>query len=329
MNLKCKNLLITGGAGFIGSHFIRLFLNRFGNVNIINLDNLTYASDINNYSEFEKNSNYKFIKGDICDYNLVLKIFDIYEIDGVINFAAESHVDKSIKSPDLFVKTNINGTHNLLKISYDKWMIKPFKKKKKFVDARFHQVSTDEVYGSIISGSFSEDSKYLPNSPYSASKAAADMLVRSYNITYGLNTTISISSNNYGKGQNIEKFIPTVVNSIKNNKNIHVYGDGKNIRDWIFVEDNCNAIILIFVKGKSGDVYNVGGGTELNNLQLIDILFDIISKKYNVVKKIKFVKDRYGHDRRYSLNTKKIRDEIGWINETDFKKNLEKIIFDL
>ena len=290
MKVRSKNLLVTGGAGFIGSNFIDFFLDKYKNTNVINLDNLTYASNLNNTNSFVNNNNYKFVKGSICDKKLVQNIFDQYNIDSVINFAAESHVDNSIINPKIFFDTNINGVFNLLEICKLNWMNKPFLTKNKFKHARFHQVSTDEVYGSIDVGSFTEENKYMPNSPYSASKASADMIVRSYNKTFGLNTTISISSNNFGQHQNNEKFIPTVINSIINDNYIPVYGDGLNIRDWINVKDNCKAIELIFNKSLSGETYNIAGKNELTNLELIDIIYEIIknsSIKYKSINKIK------------------------------------------
>ena len=312
MKFKCKNLLITGGAGFIGSNFINYFLSKYNDTNIINLDLLTYAGNLENTSSFSSNPNYKFIKGDICDPVLVKEIFNHYKIDGVINFAAESHVDNSIKNPDIFIKTNIEGVFNLLNVCYKKWMDGPFNPKSNNKGFRFHQISTDEVYGSIKNGSFTEKSKYSPNSPYSASKASADMLVRSYNKTYGLNTTTSISSNNFGPNQNNEKFIPKVIESLRNSKPIPVYGDGLNIRDWIYVEDHCKAIDIIFRNSTDGNVYNVGGKNELTNLELIHLISKIIKTKTKAKKIINFVKDRYGHDKRYSLNIDKIEKDFNW-----------------
>ena len=330
MNLISKNLLVTGGAGFIGSNFIKYLLSKYNNLNIINLDALTYAGNLNNLKSIEKNPNYKFIQGNICDKDLVNDIFLKNQIDGVINFAAETHVDNSILNPDVFVKTNVNGVFNLLNVAYNFWMKNPFQVKNKFKLARFHQISTDEVYGSIDKGSFTEQSRYAPNSPYSASKASADMIVRSFNRTYGLNTTISISSNNFGSNQNNEKFIPTIINSIINNKSIPVYGDGKNIRDWISVEDHCSAIDLIFNNSISGQIYNVGGCNELTNLEIIQkihqAIINIKSEYSNNDLKIQFIKDRYGHDRRYSLDISKIKKDLNWCKLTDFNESIIKMI---
>lgn len=326
---RCKNLLLTGGAGFIGSNFIKYFFEKYDKTNIINLDALTYAGNLKNLSSIQNNGRYRFIEGNICDKDLVEKIFSKYEIDGVINFAAESHVDNSILNPDIFIKTNINGVYNLLSTAFKYWMDKPFKVKDKFKNSRFHQISTDEVYGSINSGSFSEESKYSPNSPYSSSKASADMIVRSFNKTFGLDTTISISSNNFGPNQHKEKFIPMIINSLLENKKIKVYGDGNNIRDWIYVIDNCKAIDKIFCEAKSGKVYNVSGENELNNLELIDIIYELMSKYVEVHKQIEFVKDRFGHDKRYSLSQEKFKRELHWEHQINFKISLEKYITNL
>ena len=322
MKFRCSNILITGGSGFIGSNFIEYILNKYHDLKVYNLDNLTYAGNISNTYQFNQNKDYTFIKGDICDGSLLKDIFNQYKIDGVINFAAETHVDNSIKNPNIFAKTNILGAMELMKAACEYWMDKNYTYKKDFQNSRFHQISTDEVYGSINKGSFGETDNYRPNSPYSASKASADMLLRSFNITYGLNTTISISSNNFGKNQNNEKFIPKILNCIRSNSEIPVYGNGTNVRDWIYVDDNCRAIDTIFNKGKSGSTYNVGSEIELTNLQLIELIHEIIKIK----PKIKFVKDRPGHDFRYSLNCEKIRKELKWKPEYKIKKSLSKYI---
>ena len=313
MKFNSKNLLVTGGAGFIGSNFIDYFLNKYNDTNIINLDLLTYAGNLNNLRLIENNERYKFIQGDICDTELVKNIFLNHKIDGVINFAAETHVDNSIINPEIFIKTNVNGVFNLLNTAYKFWMHKPFHAKEKFNFARFHQISTDEVYGSIDEGSFLEGSSYKPNSPYSASKASADMLVRSFNKTYGLNTTISISSNNYGPNQNKEKFVPKVIDCLVNNNAIPVYGDGKNIRDWIYVEDHCIGIDKVFSNSITGQTYNIASKHELSNLEIIDIISKLLNKK----SKINFIKDRYGHDRRYSINIDKIKNDFNWMPRSD------------
>ena len=334
MNFRANNLLVTGGAGFIGSNFIEYILEKYQKINVFNLDLLTYAGNLKNTSKFCDNPRYTFIQGNICDYSLLKQLFSENKIDGVINFAAESHVDNSIKSPDIFIKSNINGTYNLIRCCYENWMQSPFMFKEEYKNSRFHQISTDEIFGSIIKGSFNEDSKLNPNSPYSSSKASADLLVRSFNKTYGLNVTTSISSNNYGLNQHKEKFIPVVINSILENKEIPVYGNGSNVRDWIHVDDNCNAIDLIFNIGLSGQTYNVASGVELNNTELVKIIYnqilnnEIVSKRIDKLK-IKFVNDRFGHDFRYSLNTKKIREQLNWKpNLTKFSTNIENIIID-
>ncbi len=323
---RCKNLLITGGAGFIGSNYINYILNKYEYVNIYNLDKLTYAANKKNILKFDNNDRYKFILGDICDESLLKSIFEEYEIDGIINFAAESHVDNSISNPDLFVQTNILGVHKLLKVAYLVWMDSPHNVKKKFFNARFHQVSTDEVYGSIKKDSFTENSPYLPNSPYSASKAAADMLVRSYFKTYGLNTTISISSNNYGLNQNIEKLIPKIIFSLKNNKKVSIYGDGSNIRNWLHVTDNSIAIDLIFNFSQNGESYNIGGDDELTNLSVYKKIYFEIFNDTDYNKKMAFTKDRPGHDYRYSINSQKIKDHFHWKPIRNFKDEIKKII---
>ncbi len=324
MKFRSKDLLVTGGAGFIGSNFINYLLKKYDSLKIYNLDLLTYAGNLENTNLFKDNPNYFFIKGDISNEGLVQSLFDEYEIDGVINFAAESHVDNSIVNPEVFIKTNINGVFNLLNISYKNWMSSNFKLKNKFKHSRFHQISTDEVYGSIIDGSFSEKSQYRPNSPYSASKASADMLVRSFNKTFGLNTTISVCSNNYGKNQNKEKFIPTIINSLINGKSIPVYGDGLNVRDWINVKDHCEAIEKVFNNSSSGETYNVGANNEISNLELIDKIYFDLKKKYKIEKKIKFIDDRFGHDRRYSLSTSKIFNDLNW--EAKYKMEIDEIL---
>tara|TARA_Y100001954_G_scaffold239581_1_gene315987 strand:- start:7846 stop:8823 length:978 start_codon:yes stop_codon:yes gene_type:complete len=317
-----KNILVTGGAGFIGSNYIDFLIREKKGLFIVNLDKLTYASNVDFIKKFESNKNYQFIQGDINDKKLLIKIFKHYKIDGVINFAAESHVDNSISSPEIFIKSNILGVYSLLEVCMKFWMKKPFLPNAKFKNARFHQVSTDEVYGSIQNGSFSEKDKYSPNSPYSASKAGADHLVRSFNKTYGLNTTISISSNNFGNLQNEEKFIPKIIKSIKENKAMTIYGNGLNVRDWIFVEDNCEAIDIIFRNGKSGNSYNVGSGNEFSNIEIIDLISKITSRRV----KISYVEDRYGHDFRYSLNFTKISDELGWKPKSIFHERIKKYL---
>lgn len=324
---RCKNLLITGGAGFIGSNYIDYILNKYEKINIYNLDKLTYAGSKKNILKFEDYKGYKFIQGDICDEVLLKNIFKNHQIDGVINFAAESHVDNSISNPNLFVQTNIVGVHKLLKVAYLSWMKSPHKRKEKFANSRFHQISTDEVYGSVIEGSFTEKSRYLPNSPYSASKAAADMLVRSYFKTYGLDTTISISSNNYGPNQNIEKLIPYIINCLKNHKKVSIYGDGLNVRNWLHVIDNAVAIDLIFNNSDSGQSYNIGSDDELTNMMVFKKIYSQIFSDNNYYKKINFIEDRPGHDFRYSLDCEKIKTHFNWKPVFNFNDEIKKIIY--
>ena len=320
MRFRSKNLLVTGGAGFIGSNFIKYILEKYKNVNVYNLDLLTYAGDLRNTDDFSDNNRYRFIKGDICDNELINKIFNQFLIDGIINFAAESHVDNSIENPDVFIQTNILGVYNLLNSAYKYWYDKPNNPKPKFKDARFHQISTDEVYGSIIKGSFDEKSAYNPNSPYSSSKASADHLVRSYHKTYGLNVTTTISSNNFGENQHSEKLIPKILESLKKSSSIKLYGNGLNERDWIYVKDNCKAIDLVFNNAESGEKYNVGSGQQISNIDLVDLLFKVKKMKT----KIEFIEDRLGHDFRYSISCDKIKNNLNWscsVKIEDFFQN--------
>ena len=326
MDFRSKNLLITGGAGFIGSNFIKYFLDKYQNSKIINLDLLTYAGNLNNTNSFSNHPNYKFINGDICDSSLVTEIFNEFKIDGVINFAAETHVDNSITDPDPFVKTNIFGVYNLINIAFNFWMEMPFKCKEGYKNSRFHQISTDEVYGSIDSGTFSEKSCYKPNSPYAASKASADLMVRSFNKTFGLNTTISMCSNNYGPNQNQEKLIPKILKNFKENIPIPIYGNGINIRDWIHVTDHCEAIDIIYNYSEQGHIYNIGAKNELSNLELISRINSILNNLYSKSVKIEFVKDRYGHDYRYSINASKLEKFFKWKPKKDFDSEIKKII---
>ena len=324
MKFRSKNLLVTGGAGFIGSNFIEYLFKKYKSIKIYNLDLLTYAGNLDNTKEFKDNPNYLFIHGDICDKNLVESIYDQYQIDGVVNFAAESHVDNSILNPEIFIKTNINGVFNLLNISYSKWMNSNFNFKQKFKHSRFHQISTDEVYGSIKDGSFKEDDICRPNSPYSATKASADLIVRSYLKTYGLNVVISRCTNNFGPNQHKEKFIPMIIDSIQNNKPIKVYGKGDNIRDWITVIDHCKAIDIVYNNGKNGSIYNIAGKNEMTNLELIDLIYSILKSKNK--KSLNFVDDRFGHDQRYSVDISKISKELLWEPTDNMISSLNKIL---
>jgi len=326
-----QTVLITGGAGFIGSNFILYFLKNNQEVHIVNLDFLTYAGDLSNLKKAKKNQRYTFIKGDVCDRKLVEKLFERFNFTGVIHFAAESHVDNSIKNPDTFVKTNVFGTFNLIDVAKNYWMEAPFKFKKGFENARFHNISTDEVYGSLGDiGLFTEATPYAPNSPYSASKASSDFLVRSYFHTYGLNVVTTNCSNNYGPKQHDEKLIPTIIRKAINGNNIPIYGDGKNIRDWLFVLDHCRGIELVYKNGRLGETYNIGGKNERNNLNIANTICEILDqekpKEKSYKEQISFVKDRPGHDFRYAINASKIEEELGWTAQENFESGIRKTI---
>lgn len=320
-----KNLLITGGAGFIGSHVIRRFVSNYPNYNIYNLDALTYAGNLENLKDIEHNTNYNFIKGDIVDSEFVIEIFDKYNFDGVIHLAAESHVDRSITDPLAFVRTNIIGTVNLLNAARDSW-------KDMYFDKRFYHVSTDEVYGSLTdSGLFTETTPYDPNSPYSASKASSDHFVRAYGETYGLPYVITNCSNNYGPNHFPEKLIPLFINNIIQQKPLPVYGDGKYTRDWLYVKDHASAIDLVYHKGKNHETYNIGGFNEWQNIDLVKLLCDLMDGKLNrkegsSQKLISYVKDRPGHDLRYAIDASKINKELGWKPSVTFEEGLAKTI---
>ncbi len=323
-----ENVLVTGGAGFIASNFIPFYLHTHPSARIINLDKLTYAGNLSNLSELESNKRHHFIQGDICDEVLVNEIFKKYKIDAVIHFAAETHVDNSIHSPNSFIKTNIEGTFILLEAARKYWLDQKNGSNKN----RFHHISTDEVYGSLNGeGFFTEESAYAPNSPYSASKASADFLVRSYHRTYGLNTVISNCSNNYGPKQHDEKLIPTIIRKALNNEPIPIYGKGTNIRDWLFVVDHCHAINLIFQKGKAGETYVVGADNEHTNLYLASEVCGLLNEmapnpKGSYKDQITFVKDRPGHDYRYAIDAAKIKKELKWAPKQNFKDGLRKTI---
>ena len=320
-------ILISGGAGFIGLNFLKYVIKK--KKNFLNVDKLNYAANLKEISKFKKYKNYKFIKGDISNRLFVSEIFKKYSIKGIINFAAETHVDNSIQKPTNFIKSNILGTFILLDEAYKNWMEKPFKYKTSFLDSRFHQISTDEVYGSAKIGfKFKEDSLLKPNSPYSSSKAAADLLVRSYNKTYGLNTVITRCSNNFGAYQNDEKFIPTIIRSLVEKKKIPIYGDGENIRDWIYVKDHCEAIYQTFFKAKSGDIFNIGSNNEISNNKLVKIIINKLSKikKINYKNLYQFIEDRPGHDFRYSLDVNKIKKDLKWISKTSFDYSIIQTI---
>lgn len=332
-----KSILITGGAGFIGSNFVEYFLQNNDDIFVLNLDLLTYAGNLDNLSEVIADKNlqkrYEFIKGDICNSELLDYLFAKFNIRGVIHFAAESHVDNSIKNPAIFTRTNALGTQSLLEAAKKAWFDAPHKVKKGFEECRFHHISTDEVYGTLgASGLFSESSPYAPNSPYSASKAASDMLVRAYHETFGLNTIITNCSNNYGPKQHSEKLIPTIIRSCLKGEKIPIYGDGKNVRDWLYVTDHCAGIALAFFKGKNGESYNIGGKNERTNIQIATSICEILDElkprtngdKYGSL--ITFVEDRAGHDRRYAIDASKIENELGYRAKEDFQSGIMKTV---
>jgi len=320
-----KTILITGGAGFIGSHVVKLFVTKYADYTIVNLDKLTYAGNLENLRDIETKKNYIFEKSDITDSDSISSLFRKYDFSGVIHLAAESHVDRSIADPMSFIKTNIVGTVNLLNAAREAW-------KDNFEGHLFYHISTDEVYGSLgAEGHFTETTSYDPRSPYSASKASSDHLVRAYNHTYKLPVVISNCSNNYGPNQFPEKLIPLAIHNIKNNKPIPVYGKGDNIRDWLYVEDHARAIDLIFHKGKKGDTYNIGGNNEWKNIDLITLLCDIMDRKLNrgkgtSQKLITYVKDRAGHDLRYAIDASKILKELSWKPSVVFSEGFEKTV---
>jgi dTDP-glucose 4,6-dehydratase len=328
---KMETILITGGAGFIGSNFIPHFLEKNKEYKVVNLDALTYAGDPSNLSEIKKNSRYTFVEGDICDRDLIEKLFKQYNFNGVIHFAAESHVDNSIKNPDAFVRTNIFGTFNLLDVAKKYWMDSPNNYKKGFETSRFHHISTDEVYGTLgETGLFTEETSYAPNSPYSASKASSDFMVRSYYHTYGMNVVTTNCSNNYGPKQHDEKLIPTIIRKAISGENIPIYGDGKNIRDWLYVLDHCKGIELVYKIGKTGETYNIGGKNERDNLYIVDticeVLDKVIPKETSYKEQISFVKDRPGHDFRYAIDASKIENKLEWKAEENFETGIKKTI---
>ena len=320
-----KTILITGGAGFIGSHVVRLFVNKYPDYNIINLDKLTYAGNLENLKDIESKPNYVFEKIDIVDAEAVNKLFNKYTFDGVIHLAAESHVDRSILNPLEFIMTNVVGTVNLLNAAKESW-------KDNYNGKLFYHVSTDEVNGSLgETGFFTEETAYDPRSPYSSSKASSDHFVRAYENTYHLPVIISNCSNNYGSFQFPEKLIPLFINNIKNNKSLPVYGKGDYTRDWLFVEDHAAAIDVIFHKGKLGETYNIGGFNEWQNINLIKLLCSIMDKKLNRAEGtseqlITYVKDRPGHDKRYAIDATKLNRELGWQPSLQFEEGLEKTV---
>jgi len=328
-----KTLLVTGCAGFIGSNFVPYFLEKYPDVRLVNLDLLTYAGNLDNLSDVTDTDRHIFVRGDICDRALVESLFERYDIRGVIHFAAESHVDNSIKNPGVFVQTNVNGTFTLIDVAYKTWMEKPFVYKAGYEGCRFHHISTDEVYGTLgETGLFTEETSYAPNSPYSASKAGSDMIVRSYHHTYGMNTVITNCSNNYGPKQHNEKLIPTIIRKALANENIPIYGDGKNIRDWLYVLDHCKGIDIVYHTGRNGEVYNIGGRNERNNNQIAERICSLLDqmkpasdgKSYKEL--ITYVEDRAGHDRRYAIDATKIENELGWKADENFDTGIIKTV---
>jgi dTDP-glucose 4,6-dehydratase len=320
-----KNILITGGAGFIGSHVVRHFVNKYPNYRIINFDALTYAGNLENLKDVENSPNYTFFEGDIRNIQDIRFVFETFDITDIIHLAAESHVDRSIKNPNVFAETNVIGTLNLLNVAKDRWCGFPYD----LDPHRFHHVSTDEVYGALDmnpENKFKETTPYNPHSPYSASKASSDHFVKAFHDTYGLNVTISNCSNNYGPNQFPEKLIPLVINKLENGEKIPVYGTGENVRDWLYVEDHAKAIDLIFHNGVAGETYNVGGNCEKTNLEIIGELLanSKMGGTHKLEDVIEFVKDRAGHDLRYAIDTTKIERELGWKPEESFESGMKK-----
>lgn len=325
-----RNILITGGAGFIGSHVVRLFVNKYPDYRIVNLDALTYAGNLENLRDVENAPNYVFVKGDICDYEHVTKVFDDYQIDGVIHLAAESHVDRSITDPFSFARTNVMGTLTLLQVAKQHWQTC---RQASGMPYRFYHISTDEVYGALeMDGTFfTEDTKYDPHSPYSASKASSDHFVRAFHDTYGLPTVISNCSNNYGPYQYPEKLIPLFLNNIRKGLPLPVYGRGENVRDWLYVEDHARAIDLIFHKGKVGETYNIGGFNEWRNIDLVRTMIAVADRllgnpEGHSLGLITYVKDRAGHDLRYAIDSTKLHEDLGWEPSLQFEEGIEKTV---
>ena len=321
-----RNILITGGAGFIGSHVVRLFVNKYPDYRIVNLDKLTYAGNLANLRDIENAPNYTFVKADICDYDTIREVFCKYDIDGVIHLAAESHVDRSIHDPLTFARTNVMGTLSLLEAAHEAW-------NGAWEGKRFHHVSTDEVYGALgFDGTlFTERTRYDPHSPYSASKASSDHFVRAFHDTYGLPTVVTNCSNNYGPYQFPEKLIPLFINNIRHGRPLPVYGKGENVRDWLYVEDHARALDLVFHEGRTGETYNIGGFNEWRNIDLIRVLVRTVDRLLGREEGasdglITYVTDRAGHDLRYAIDSRKLKDELGWEPSLQFEEGIEKTV---